>query len=119
MGINFDQCLKSGPRLDPDERGAPSPGEDLASQPAPKNTSTIEERQHGWPAPRLELPLEHVHCRPGHNVPPANVRTFPKRLFLITLPRPGGAQSASEMITVSVRRPAALVAGAWHLERNY
>lgn len=81
----------------------------------------IEERQHGWPAPRRESPLEHAHRRAGHNVPPANVETLPNSYRLsIALPRPGGTQFASEMITVSARRGGrlAIVADAWHLEHD-
>jgi hypothetical protein len=122
-GIKSDQCLESDPSPDPDpdQRGAPSPEEDLASQPPQKSTRVIEERQHGWPAPRPEPPLEHVHRRAGQNVPPANVETFPKSYRLsIALPRPGGAPFASEMITVSARRGGrlAIVADAWHLEHD-
>jgi hypothetical protein len=123
VGIQSDQCLESDPSPDPDQRGAPSSEEDLAtgSQPPMKSTRAIEERQHGWPVPRPESPLEHVHRRAGRNVPPANVETFPKSYRLsIALPRPGGAQFASEMITVSARRGGrlAIVADAWHLERD-
>ena len=123
MGIQSDQCLEShpSPDPDPDQRGAPSSEEVPASHPPLKSTRAIEERQHGWRAPRPELPLEHVHRRAGHNVPPANVETFPKSYRLsIALPRPGGAQFASEMITVSARRGGrlAIVADAWHLEHD-
>ena len=122
VGVISDQLLESDTSPDPDldQRGAPSP-EDLASQPPPKSTRAIEERQHGWSAPRPESPLEHVQRRAGHNVPPANVETFPKSYRLsIALPRPGGAQFASEMITISARRGGrlAIVADAWHLEHD-
>ena len=121
--IKRDQCLKFelSPDPGPDQRGAPSPEEGLASHPRLKSIRAIEERQHCWPAPRSESPLEHVHRRAGHNVPPANVETFPKSYRLsIALPRPGGAQFASEMITVSARRGGrlAIVADAWHLEHD-
>lgn len=123
VGIKSDQCLESdaSPDLDPDQRKAPSPEEDLASQPPLESTRAIDEGQHGWPGPRSESPLEHVHRRAGHNVPPANVETFPKSYKLsIALPRPGGAQFASEMITISARRGGRLVivADAWHLEHD-
>jgi hypothetical protein len=121
VGIKSDQCLESDPSPDPDQRGAPSPEDDLASQPPLKSTRAIEERQHGLPAPRPESTLEHVHRRVGHNVPPANVETFPKSYRLsIALPRPGGAQFDSDMITVSARRGGrlAIVADAWHLEHD-
>jgi hypothetical protein len=122
-GIKSDQCLESDPSpdLDPDQRGAPSPEEDLASQPPLESTRVIEDRQHDCPAPRPESPLERVHRRAGRDVPPANVETFPKSYRLsIALPRPGGAQFASEMITVSARRGGrlAIVADAWHLEHD-
>jgi hypothetical protein len=119
--IKSNQSLESNPSPDPDQRGVPSPEEDPARQ---KSMRTIEERQHIWPAPRGdpgESPLEHVHRRAGHNVPPANVETLPKSYRLsIALPRPGGAQFASEMITVSARRGGrlAIVADAWHLEHD-
>lgn len=119
VGMKSDQCLESDPSLD--QRGAPSPEEDLASQPPLKYSRAIEEHQHNWPAPQPESPLEHVHRRAGHNVPPANIETFPKSYRLsIALPRPGGAQFASEMITVSARRGGrlAIVADAWHLEHD-
>ena len=119
MGIKSDHCLESDASPDPDQRGAPSPEEDLGRPPL-KSTRAIEERQHGWP-PRPESPLEHVHRRAGRNVPPANVETLSKSYRLsIALPRPGGAQFASEMITVSARRGGrlAIVADAWHLEHD-
>jgi hypothetical protein len=122
VGIKSDRCLESDPSPpDPDQRGAPNPEEDVASQPPLKSTRAIEERQHGWHAAHPETRLEHVHRRAGHNVPPANVETFPKSYRLsIALPRPGGAQFASEMITVSALRGGrlAIVADAWHLEHD-
>ena len=121
VGIKSDRCLESYPSPDPDQRGAPSPEEDHSSQPPLKSTRTIEERLHGLPALRPESPLEHIRRRAGHNVPPANVETFPTSYRLsIALPRPGGTQFASEMITVSARRGGclAIVADAWHLEHD-
>jgi hypothetical protein len=116
VGTKSDQRLESDPKPDPDQRGAPSPEEGVFSQPPLSSTRAIEE-----PAPRPESHLEHVRRRAGHNVPPANVETFPKNYRLsIALPRPGGAQFASEMITVSARRGGrlAIVADAWHLEHD-
>ena len=123
MGIKSDRRSESDPcqNPDPNQRGAPSPEEDVASQPPLKSTRAIEERQHGWQAPRPESPLEHVHRRAGHNVPPALVETFPKSYRLsIALPRPGGELFSSEMITISARRGGrlAIVADAWHLEHD-
>ena len=121
VGIKRDQRLRSEPNPGPDQLGAPSPEEDHAIQPPLKSTRVIKERQHDSPAPRLESPLEQVHRRAGHNVPPANVETFLKSHRLsITLPRPGGAQFAPDMITVSARRGGclAIVADAWHLEHD-
>ena len=123
--MKSDQCLESDPTRGPDsdKHGASSPDseEDLAKKLPLRGTRAIEERQRDWPALRPKSPLEEVHRRAGHNVPPANVETFPKRYRLsIALPRPGGTQFSSEMITVSARRGGrlAIVADAWHLERD-
>ena len=107
----------------PAQNRAPSPEVDLAGQPPPRSTSVTEVHpSHGGPPPRgAESPLAHARSRVGHNVPPAHIETFPKCYRLsIALPRPGGAQLASEMITVSARRGGrlAVVADAWHLEHD-
>ena len=76
---------------------------------------------------RPESPLAHARRGVGPNhVPPARIETVtcpagPECYKLsITLPRPGGAALATEMITVSARRGGrlAVVADAWHLERD-
>jgi hypothetical protein len=125
VGIKSNLCQESDPSPGPGpaQRGAPSPERDLASPPPLKSARAIKECHQDWPAPRSrsESPLEPVRRRAGHNVPPANVETFPKSYRLsIELPRPGGAQFASEMITVSARRGGrlAIVADAWHLEHD-
>jgi hypothetical protein len=118
-GIKSEQPDSLEPDLEPDQREAPRPEVvDLAGQPPPKSARAIEEQ----PAPRPESPLAHARrSAAGHNVPPGHIETFPKIYRLsITLPRPGGAQFASEMITVSARRGGrlAVVADAWHLEHD-
>jgi hypothetical protein len=133
--IKHDQSPDSDSDPDPAggpasiERGAPSPEVNLTGPPPPKSASlraTVERPSHGWPQtkPRPESPLRLAHDarrRAGHNVPPAHVEAFPTNFRLsILLPRPGGAQLASEMITVSARRGGhlAIVADAWHLEHD-
>lgn len=123
--MKSDQCRESDPTglQDSDKREASRPDseEDLAKHASPRSTRAIEERQRDWPAPRPKSPLEDVHRRAGHTVPPAYVETFPKCYRLsIALPRPGGTQFSSDMITVSARRGGrlAIVADAWHLERD-
>ena len=128
--IKRDQSLDSvsdpDPPADQLERGAPSPEVDLAGPPPPKSDclrATVERPSHGWTQtePRPESPLAHARRRAGRNVPPAHVEAFPTNFRLsILLPRPGGAQLASDMITVSARRGGrlAIVADAWHLEHD-
>ncbi|KAH9998917.1 hypothetical protein BJV77DRAFT_978028 [Russula vinacea] len=101
-----------------------SPEVDLAGRPPPRSTRVTEEHpSHGGPTRRgAGSPFAHDRSsRVGHNVPPAQIETLPKSYRLsIALPRPGGAQLASEMITVSARRGGrlAVVADAWHLEHD-
>lgn len=119
-GIKSEQPESLGPA----RRMEPSPEVDLAGRPPPRSTRVTEEHSsHGGPTPRgAESPFAHARSsRVGHNVPPAQVETLPKHYRLsIALPRPGGAQLASEMITVSARRGGrlAVVADAWHLEHD-
>ncbi|KAF8486290.1 hypothetical protein DFH94DRAFT_850349 [Russula ochroleuca] len=121
-GIKSEQHESLDPDSDPGPCGAPSPEVDVAGQLPRKGARAIEEDCHGRPitAPHHhESPL--ARARAGRNVPPAHIETFPKHYRLsIALPRPGGAQFASEMITVSARRGGrlAVVADAWHLEHD-
>jgi hypothetical protein len=73
------------------------------------------------PPARPESPLAHARRGAVFNVPPpCVVSSDTTHTLSIALPRPGGAQLAPEMVTVSVRRGGRLVvvADAWHLEHD-
>ena len=73
------------------------------------------------PPARPESPLAHARRGAVFNVPPpCIVSSDTTHTLSITLPRPGGAPLAPEMVTVSVRRGGRLVvvADAWHLEHD-
>ena len=110
-GIKSEQLENPGAGVDQGVRTL-GPEVDLAGQRPQKSAR---------PSPRPESSLAHARGRAGHNVPPAHTETCPTSYRVsIALPRPGGTQFSSEMITVSARRGGrlAVVADAWHLEHD-
>lgn len=125
-GTKGDQCLNQHQRATPRSRaeeeraGQPLPPPP-SPPPPPRPRASDAPSQRFPPVPRPESPLAHARRGAAHNVPPAVLETSPAQYTLsIALPRPGGALLASEMITVSARRGGrlAVVADAWHLERD-